>query len=76
MKNKFNAGDKVIYINSFRTDGVFEVSAKTIETVFLSKNPISYEDIIEYEFKDFEFKTRERHLYTKEEAVEFLKGVL
>jgi hypothetical protein len=75
MKNKFNAGDEVIYISKSGTC-LYKVANQEIDTVLLTKNSISGEDIVDYRLTNIDGDVPESYLYTKEEAIEFLKGVL
>lgn len=70
MKNKFNAGDTVIYI--YRNDQYkqYEVSSEIIENVVFSK------DSLHYWLENGGAEIQEKDLYTKEEAIKFLKEVL
>lgn len=70
MKHKFNAGDKVVYIFEPDHSAAWEISNEIIETVSL------YEDRVEYHLVGLCESILEKDLYNKEEAIEFLKGVL
>jgi hypothetical protein len=67
MKNKFNAGDKVIFI--FRNDKYksWEFSNEEIESVSL------YVDKVKYFLKDGCDEIEEAQLFTKQEAIKFLE---
>jgi len=72
MKNKYNAGDNVIMIEE-KTQADFlsyRVSNETIESVVL------YKDKVDYYSESGDMEIPEKYLYTKEEAMEFLKGAL
>lgn len=69
IKSKFNPNDKAVYI--FQNESkCYEVSNVTIENVLFSKDGTYY--WLENGSSDLE----ESDLYTKEEAIEFLRGVL
>ncbi len=70
MKNKYNAGDKVILILEIKTPPYYEVSNEEIESVSLCV------DKIEYFFKTARPQALQEDVYTKEEAIDFLKGAL
>lgn len=70
MKSKFSPNDKAVYI--FKNDELkcYEVSNVTIENVVFSKDGLHY--WLESGYSEI----KEGDLYTKEEAIEFLRGVL
>lgn len=67
MKNKFNAGDKVIFIFRGGKYKYWEVSNEEIESVSL------YVDKVGYFLKDGGDETYEAQLFTKQEAMKFLE---
>jgi hypothetical protein len=70
MKNKFKVGDKVIYISDYQDSGFRKISNETIERLDIHKAFIEYRSLAGNNHMI------EKNLYTKEEAIEFLKGVL
>jgi hypothetical protein len=68
MKNKFNIGDNVVFL--YDDFGTYEVSKEIVSDVKIIKNRIAYSLL------ESHGDVKEEELYTKEEAIEFLKGVL
>tara|TARA_R110000822_G_scaffold149775_1_gene288838 strand:+ start:123 stop:329 length:207 start_codon:yes stop_codon:yes gene_type:complete len=68
MKNKFNIGDNVVFF--YDDFGTYEVSKEIVSDVKIIKNRIAYSLL------ESHGDVKEEELYTKEEAIEFLKGVL
>lgn len=70
MKNKYNAGDKVICFFLDEDEQSLTVSKETIETVSL------YVDKVEYYTEYRGYPVLEKELYTPDEAIEFLTNYI
>ena len=70
MKNKFNVGDKVIHIKIILSS-FFEVGTDVINSINENQGKVTYW-LENDDYKDVD----EKELYTKQEAIEFLKKAL